>query len=63
MGSGHHLHAVQCFKMFFVMNPVPLTETDTVAENCISCIAGQYGDHWKATGMLVLMYTASKYSW
>ena len=59
MGSGHHLQAVQCFKMHFVMNPVPLTETDTVAENCISCIADGYGDHWKATGMLVLMSMAT----
>jgi len=39
--------------MYFVMNPVHLTETDTTAENCISSIAAEYGHHWKATGMLV----------
>ncbi len=52
-GSGHHLQAVQCFKMYFVMNPVPLSVTDTTAKNCISSVAKEYGQQWKATGMLV----------
>jgi hypothetical protein len=51
--SGHHLQAVQCFKMYLVMNPVPLSVTDTTAENCISSIAEDYGHQWTATGMLV----------
>ena len=39
--------------MYFVMNPVPLSVTDTTAEDCISSIAEQYGQQWTATGMLV----------
>ena len=39
--------------MYFVMNPVPLSATDTTAENCISSIAEEYGQQGDATGMLV----------
>ena len=39
--------------MYFVMNPVPLSVTDTTAANCISFIAEGYAQQWEATGMLV----------
>ncbi|DBA93592.1 TPA: hypothetical protein ACH3X3_013671 [Trebouxia sp. C0006] len=57
-GSGQCLRAVQCFKMYFVMNPVPVNVTDTAAEDCISAIADQYGYHWQATGDVSALYLA-----
>ena len=39
--------------MYFVMNPVPLSVTDTNAEDCICSIADEYQEQWTATGMLM----------
>ncbi|DBA93590.1 TPA: hypothetical protein ACH3X3_013669 [Trebouxia sp. C0006] len=50
-GSGQCLRAVQCFKMYFVMNPLPLNAANSTAENCIRAIAEQYAHQWIAKEM------------